>query len=96
MKRTEPEQIGALVNRLLKENNLDEKLLQQKAAFLWKDVVGEGINRYTTRRYVSGTVMHVYLSSAPLKNELLFMRDRLLKALNQAIGEPFLTDIQIH
>ena len=55
-----------------------------------------GINRYTTRRYVSGGVLHVYLTSAPLKNELSFNRDRLISAINRVVGAEVITDVHFH
>ncbi|MCH5246810.1 MAG: DUF721 domain-containing protein [Muribaculaceae bacterium] len=96
MKRTHPEQIGELVERLIQENGLTDKILAQRASFGWREVVGDGINRYTTRRSVIGTVMHVWLSSAPLKNELLYQREKLVKAINNYLGKEFITEIRFH
>jgi predicted nucleic acid-binding Zn ribbon protein len=75
---------------------LTESLNAQKAAAAWIDVVGPAINRYTTRRYVSDGVLHVYLTSAPLKNELSFNRDRLISAINRVVGAEVISDVQFH
>lgn len=96
MKRTTPEQIGFLVDRLMKEYKLDKPAKAHKASWLWGQVVGDGVNKYTTRRKVEGTVLHVWLSSAPLKNELMFQRQRILEAINKELGQDFLTELKIH
>ena len=69
MKRTEAQSIGEIFDEVLRQNNLDDTFNEQKACFLWPEVVGPQINRRTTRRFVDHGVMHVYISSAPLKSE---------------------------
>ena len=59
--------------------------------------MGAGINRYTSRRYVEGSVLHVCITSAPLRNELSFMRAAIIRELNSRSGSPdALTDLVIH
>ena len=50
MKRTEAETVGYIITRLLKAENLEQKFDEQRVAAMWKDVVGQGINRYTVNR----------------------------------------------
>lgn len=59
-------------------------------------MVGASINRYTTRRYVDHGVLHVYLTSASLKNELGFVRDRLMDAINRWVGADVVKEIVFH
>lgn len=96
MKRSEPQSVAAVIDQALADTELTGVFREQNACYLWAEVVGPGINRYTTRRYVDHGVMHVYISSGPLKGELQFMRSSLVAQLNQAVGAPVLTDIQIH
>lgn len=96
MKRTDPEQVGALVKRLLRENDLDGLADRQLICSLWPEIVGPGINRYTSRRWVDGDRLHVVLTSAALKNELTFHREKLAEALNRAAGKTVIKDVVIH
>lgn len=96
MKPSKPEQIGSLIDRLMKEYKLDKPAFSHKACRLWEQIVGEGVNRFTTRRKVDGSILHVWISSAPLKNELMFRRQDLLMAINYELGKDFLTEIRIH
>ena len=70
MKRTYPKHIAAIIDEAMDRAGLTDSLNEQRASAAWADVVGPSINRYTTRRYVDHGVLHVYLTSAPLKNEL--------------------------
>lgn len=96
MKRTDPLRIDEIIDRTLNDNNINTAFNEQKLCYLWQEVVGATINRYTTRRYVDSGTLHVYLSSAPLKNELQFHRQQLIKALNNAAGVEVINNIIIH
>lgn len=93
MKRTEAKNIGQIINDLLKQENLDVALDEHRASALWPEIVGNGINRYTIRRYVKDGVMTVYLSSASLANELMLSRDSLIKRINEALGRDIIHEI---
>ncbi len=97
MKRTDPKSVNQIIDEYLSHEGLTSTVDEQRAAYLWPEVVGHVINRYTTRRYVGRDgVLHVYISSAPLKQELAFCRERLVADINSIIGRPVITDIAIH
>lgn len=96
MKRTYPKHIKSIIDEAMERAGLTDTLNEQRAAAVWVDVVGPAINRYTSRRYVDSGVMHVYLTSAPLKNELSFNRARLIEAINRAVGADVVKEIQFH
>ena len=93
MKRTEAETVGDIITRLLKAENLEQKFDEQRVAAMWKDVVGQGINRYTVNRSVRNGVLYVTISSAPLRNELMMNRSRLVSRINDFIGHEVIHDI---
>ncbi len=96
MKRQDPKQIGDIIRQALENDNSAASLNEQKISYLWPEIVGPGINRYTTRRFVESGVLHVYISSAALKNELQFMRSHLIASLNKAAGADVINNIIIH
>ncbi len=96
MKRTYPRHIAAIIDEAMERAGLTDSLNEQRASAAWVDIVGPGINRYTTRRYVDHGVLHVYLTSASLKNELSFSRAPLIEAINRQVGAPVVTEIVFH
>ena len=93
MKRTEAETVGDIITRLLKAESLEQKFDEQRVAAMWKDVVGQGINRYTVNRSVRNGVLYVTISSAPLRNELMMNRSRLVSRINDFMGHEVIHDI---
>ncbi len=85
-----------IIDKVMDASARKDDILAMRAASLWSDVVGSGINRYTTRRYVSKGVLHVYLSSATLKSELSFQREAIMKSINDILGNEVVTAIRFH
>ncbi len=96
MKRTDPISIKQLIDKVMLESDTRDAMMQQRASYLWTEVVGAGVNRFTFRRYVENGVLHVYITSASLKNDLGFLRQNILKEINGRLGAEVLSDIVIH
>ena len=84
---------------MLKVDKLAEKAHicknYKQVVYLWPEIVGQGINRYTTSRWVKNGVLHLHISSSVLRNELLMSRSILIKRLNEAVGSEVIHDIEI-
>jgi predicted nucleic acid-binding Zn ribbon protein len=98
MKKVEAQSVGDIIHEVFHRAGLEANEAQQRACLMWADVVGPSVNRLTTRRYVApGGVMHVFIASAALKNDLQFMRSSLLEQLNATVGVPdAIKDLIIH
>lgn len=99
MKRRNAIQIGELIRRAIEESGSTATYEAQRVCFLWPEVVGPTINRFTTARWVRNDEMHVCIASGPVKNELMFLSDTLLERLNRAAGaseNPVIRRLVIH
>ncbi len=96
MKRTEAQSIRQIIEKALSQSEQRDAIQEQRACYLWPEIVGPSINRYTTRRFVENGRLHVFISSAPLKNELSFHRTGLRDTLNRAVGADVISEIVIH
>lgn len=96
MKRNEPIRIGDLIRRTIEKAGVAETFDGQKICYLWPEVVGPTINRYTTRRWVTRDELHVAIASGPLKTEMAFMAEGIVKQLNELAGRTVITKMIIH
>lgn len=96
MKKTYPKHIAAIIDSAIAQAGLTDTMNEQRAASLWADVVGPTINRYTLKRFVEHGTLHVFITSAPLKNELSFVKTKIIERINAAIGVEVVKEIQIH
>ncbi len=93
MKRVEAKSVGEIINEVLRHEHLKTKLDEHRAIAIWPEVVGPGINRYTVSRTVKDGVMHVKISSAPLRNQLMMSRSALIKQINDFLGGDVIKEI---
>lgn len=96
MKRTDPKSIAEIIDAALEQDGNAEMLARQRASYAWSEIVGQGVNRYTSRRYVAGSTLHVYITSAPLKHELSFHLNRIIESINMTVGRNVINEIIIH
>ncbi len=96
MERTDPKSVRQIIDAVFDRAAISGRYLEERASRLWPNIVGPGINHMTTRRYVRDGVLHVYIQSASLKQELGFRREALRDAINNALGKEVLSDIAIH
>ena len=98
MKKTEAQPIGDIINEVFARSGHQADAARYRALTNWVNVVGPGVNALTTRRYVpeSGAI-HVFISSAAVKADLMFMRSSLIDSLNEFAGAPgVITELIIH
>ena len=48
MKRTEPKSIAEIIRESIEHAGLKDTVAEQRACYLWAEVVGPGVNRYTS------------------------------------------------
>ena len=93
MKRTEAKSIAEIIGDFMQQEDIEDAVLEQKALRLWNQVVGPGVNRMTTERFVDNGVITVKISSAALRNDLMLSRSSLIAKLNQLVGKPVIKEI---
>ena len=93
MKRTNAKSIAEIIGDFMQQEDIETAVLEQKALRLWSQVVGQGINRLTTERYVDDGVITVKIASASLRNDLMLSRSNLIAQLNNLVGKPVIKEI---
>ena len=96
MKRTQAIPISEILSDFYKENpQIRQKILEVRVERAWGELLGPMIVRSTQQLFVKNSVLHVFLNSSVLRNELIMNRKRLLKNLNDYAGEEAIKDIVI-
>ena len=96
MRRNNAEQIGDVIRFFLRQQGLESPLNEYRLVQAWSDVVGPGMARYTSNLYIKNQTLHVHLTSAVLRQELMMARELLVKNLNRQVGAQVIVDIHFH
>ncbi len=93
MKRTDAKSIAEIIGDFMQQEDITATMLEHKALQHWVDVVGPGVNRMTTERWVDDGVITVKISSPALRNDLMLSRSGIINQLNQLVGKPVIREI---
>ncbi len=95
MKRHNDQKINEVLGDMIDNYRLKPKLNQTKIREVWAEMMGPQIDRYTKKITIRKNKIFVTIDSSPLRQELSYGRDKILKNLNEVLGEEFLLDIII-
>ena len=62
---------------------------------VWREQMGSVISNYTKKVFFNNGILKIYLTSSPLKKELLMGRDKIIKLMNDAVGSEIVTEVEI-
>jgi predicted nucleic acid-binding Zn ribbon protein len=90
---TNEQSIKNAIGNFLKGSRLSGKLAEQKAIDSWEKLMGKMIAKHTTQISISNKKLFLQINSAPLKQELFYSREKLMKMLNEEAGETVIEEI---
>ena len=92
---TNEEKLSDTLGGLLNQGRLKPKLQELSINKVWKDVMGEMVDRYTSSLKVSNNKLIIVITSGPLKHELAYSKDKLIEKINEAMGDDYIREIII-
>lgn len=95
MANTNTMSIGEVLVDFLRENGLEQPILEQQVIDMWPQVMGRIVTEMTRSVEVKDGVLIVRVQSAALKAQLFENRFELVRKLNEAVGATALRDCRI-
>ena len=83
------------MNEFLKRSRLKSGIQAVRIEALWEEIMGKTIAKYTDKIQIIGTTLFITSSVAPLKNELLYQKEKIIERVNEAMGEKIIKDVVI-
>lgn len=74
-----------VINTLVRRYKLEYGMVSTKVVNSWEAVAGKLISKHTENIYVRGDTLYIKLDSPALKEELSYAKERLVKAINNAV-----------
>ena len=57
--------------------------------------MGKTIANYTDKIEIKNSTLFISTSVAPLKNELLYQKEKIIQRVNEALGERVITEVVV-
>ena len=83
------------MKEFLKKSRLKNGIQALKIEDVWEQIMGKTIAKYTDKIQIINHTLFITSHVAPLKNELLFQKEKIIERVNDALGEKIVKDVVI-
>ena len=87
--------LGDALKSFLKYSRLKGPVQALQIEDVWEQLMGKTIAKYTDKIQIQGNTLFIHTTMAPLKQELLFQKDKIIQRVNEALGENVVKDVVI-
>mgnify|MGYP006136064389 FL=1 len=92
-KSFEPQTISEVLGELIDQKNIKVGITKVRVEQAWKTTMGASVSQYTQEVSFRGSTLFVNLNSAPLREELSYGKEKILRHLNEALGAEIISKI---
>lgn len=96
MKEGKTKQIDELVGQALRSMGLEQKFKEHEVCMIWPEVVGQMIASRTKSVRMTEGKLFVSFTSAVVKNEIMMVKEGLVRALNEKVGKEVVREMIIN
>ncbi len=83
------------IKQYLKQSRLKGGIQSLQIEDVWEKIMGKTIARYTDKIQIINHTLFISSTVAPLKNELLYQKDKIIERVNEALGEKVINEVVI-
>jgi hypothetical protein len=76
-----------LMQSFIKENNLSKGMRKLKVEETWAEMMGPGVMAHTTSVKLQNKTLIIQLTSSVLREELSYGKEKIIKMMNEKVGE---------
>lgn len=85
--------IGDVLKEIIQVNKLQPGIDQISVKEAWVSLMGNGVNSYTKNVALKGSTLYVELTSAVLREELSYGKDKIIKMINEELRRDIITAV---
>lgn len=87
--------IGDALKEFLNKSKLKGGIQALQIQDAWEKIMGKTISKYTDKIEIIGSTLFISSTVAPLKNELLYQKEKIIERVNEALGEKVIKEVVI-
>jgi hypothetical protein len=81
------QKIQDVLSSFVKDNKLEKGLDNVRVGAAWRELLGKGVQNYTTNVRLQNKTLYVNLISSVLREELSYGKDKIIKLINDELGK---------
>jgi hypothetical protein len=83
------------IQQFLKQSRLKGGIQALQIEDIWEHIMGKTIAKYTDKIQIINQTLFISTQVGPLKNELLYQKDKIIERVNEALGEKVIKEVVI-
>jgi len=87
--------IGDALKEFIKKSKLKNGVQALQVKDAWEKIMGKTIANYTDKIEIINSTLFIYTNVAPLKNELIYQKAKIIERVNEALGEKVIKEVVI-
>jgi hypothetical protein len=87
--------MGDAIRQFLKGSRMKGEIQALQVEEVWEKIMGKTIARYTDKLKIINRTLFITTSVAPLKQELLYQKEKIKLRVNEALGEKLIDEVVI-
>ena len=85
--------ISEVLQTFIEKNKLQHGMDKIDVEQAWKDLMGNGVNNYTKEVILKGSTLYVSLTSAVLREELVYGKQKIITMINEELRKDIVKDL---
>lgn len=85
--------IGDVLKEFIQANKLQPGIDKIDVRDAWKNLMGNGVNNYTSEIMLKNSTLYVALTSAVLREELSYGKEKIVKMINEELGREVVKEV---
>ncbi len=85
--------IGDILKEIIQQNKLQPGMDQVSVKDAWNNLMGNGVNSYTRNVVLKNGTLYVELTSAVLREELAYGKDKIIRMINEELRRDVVKDV---
>ena len=87
--------LGEALKRFLDKSKIKPSIQSMQIEDHWEKVMGTTIAKFTDRIEIRNGTLFIYTQMAPLKNELVFQKELIVKRVNESMKETIVREVVV-
>ena len=87
--------LAEAMKEFLKKSRIKSGIQALQIEDAWGKIMGKTIAKYTDKIEIIGSTLFISSTVAPLKNELLYQKPKIIERVNEALGEKVINEVVI-
>ncbi len=96
MRNTNEQSLKEVIDQLIDSYKIRGKMNEVKVKNIWEQLMGPAIANRTTSITIKETTLYIKVSSAPLREELMFQREKIKELMNKELGNNYIAEVVLH